>query len=156
VDEAEVRSRITAALRDLFERDHELLHRDVNERSITHKLACYLGNQFPDYDVDCEYNRDGLKPKRLRLFVNEMGKLNPDDIDAVTVYPDIIVHRRGVSGAEGGNLLVIEAKKENVRTGYDAQKLKCYKRDLSYQYAFLVIFPMHRPFPDPAWGLRLI
>lgn len=65
---------------------------------------CIYRNEFPDFDVDCEYNRDGVAPKKI----GHLG-LYPDDDDteAETVFPDIIVHRRGTEQ----NYLVIEAKK---------------------------------------------
>ena len=40
----------------------------------------------------------------------EDGKFPTDDIEAHTVYPDIIVHLRGESGS-AGNILVVEAKR---------------------------------------------
>ena len=47
------------ALSELIERDSFLFEADANERSITHKLAEYLQAQFQDWNVDCEYNRNG-------------------------------------------------------------------------------------------------
>ena len=34
-----------------------LLEKNLNERTITHKLANYFEKYFSNYDVDCEYNR---------------------------------------------------------------------------------------------------
>src|SRR4030042_3754738 len=55
-EKEEIEYKIKIALGILFKNDSFLLEKDVNERSISHKLAEYLQEQFPDYDVDCEYN----------------------------------------------------------------------------------------------------
>ena len=92
----------------LKKNDWKLLKSDVNERSITHKLAIYLQENFPNFDVDCEYNRDGLDPKMLNLPVSN---ILDNDTEAKTVFPDIIIHERGTKN----NILVIEVKKSSNR-----------------------------------------
>lgn len=123
------------ALQQLLDRDSFLLERDVNERSITHRLAMYLAEEFPPWDVDCEYNRDGHDPKELYW-----GGPDPNrrDTEAKTVYPDIIVHMRG----EEDNLLVIEVKKSSSRVGRenDFEKLRAYRRELRYRHALFIEF----------------
>jgi len=127
----ELIARLNRALGALVIRDRYLLERDVSERAITHKLAEYLQDEFPNWNVDCEYNRDGHEPKRLGF----------DD----KVLPDIIVHRRG---EEGPNLMVIEVKKSNnaQRGGEqrDLQKLQAYLRKLSYKAAVFIEFDVGR------------
>ena len=54
----EVSQKVCVAIGVLFKNDSFLLENSVNERSISHKLVIYLEKQFPDWDVDCEYNRD--------------------------------------------------------------------------------------------------
>ncbi|WP_085866193.1 hypothetical protein, partial [Klebsiella pneumoniae] len=83
---------VSHALSELLFNDHDLLSIDANERSITFRFAMYLQLSFPGWNVDCEYNRDGVEPKRLRHL-----ELYPDseDVEAKTVFPDVIVHRRG-------------------------------------------------------------
>ncbi|MHA1749061.1 MAG: hypothetical protein ACTSYF_10535 [Promethearchaeota archaeon] len=107
-----------------------MLENDVSERAITHKLAEYIQEQFPDWNVDCEYNRDGHDPKRVNLING------PDK-----VYPDIIVHKRGPNGP---NLMVVEVKKSNDtrQNGeeHDRQKLNAYLQGLSYKVGVLVVF----------------
>ncbi len=56
----EVKSRLISALFALWEKDRHLLKYDASERSITHRLAVHLEGLFPEYDVDCEYNRNSL------------------------------------------------------------------------------------------------
>jgi hypothetical protein len=52
------------ALSDLLTHDCHLLNVDPNERSITFRFAIYLQARLPDWTVDCEFNRDGVEPKR--------------------------------------------------------------------------------------------
>ena len=42
---------ICAALYALLEDDSYLLEKDVNERSISHRLACHLQREFPTWHV---------------------------------------------------------------------------------------------------------
>lgn len=128
--------RIVKAFSQLFINDKYLLNVTANERSITHKFAEYLQQEFPDWNVDCEFNRNGLDAKRLSSLVRE---IKSDDTDGITVYPDIIIHKRGTKE----NLVVIEAKKSNIQDNdYDFQKLLAYKKDLNYKYAYKIIFPV--------------
>lgn len=124
---------VSRALSRLLQNDRYLLECDANERSIAHHFAVYLQEQLPDWRVDCEYNRDGVEPKRIRHF-----EINPDefDTDAKTVYPDVIAHKRGTKS----NYLVIEIKKSNstVDRDVDLTKLSGYKHDLGYTYALFI------------------
>jgi hypothetical protein len=121
--------RLNSSIECLLARDRALLEFDVNERSITHKLAEYLQTFFPEYNVDCEYNRNhgAVKTLELPTHLNQW-----DDTQARTVFPDIIVHQRGTDT----NVLVIEVKKT---TGgneqFDLDKLSAYRRDLAYEHA---------------------
>ena len=107
---SKLHTKVENALREFFCKDDDLLCRDVNERSVTHKLAEHLQRQFKGLNVDCEYNRYGDDdPKRL---VVAPGSTQTDCVEAKTVYPDIIVHKRG---HDCSNELVIEVKKSNGR-----------------------------------------
>ena len=124
---AEVKKRLENAICLLYTKDKYLLEVKINERSITHRLGLYLQDAFKDWDVDCEYNRYGDDPKRLPL-----GSSNRKD----SVYPDIIVHKRGV---QESNLLAIEAKKMgNNDKELDLKKLRRYRQELGYAYAVLL------------------
>lgn len=114
--------KVLGALQNLFRDDIELLIRDVNERTITGKLADHLRPRFPGWDVDCEYNRDDHEVKK---------------VDGRVVVPDIIVHRRGTPE----NLLVIEVKKSNTDEPdeEDLEKLVAFRTShLSYRSALFV------------------
>jgi len=128
----DVRERVIAAICALYRHDCELLAVDANERSITHKLAEHLQREFPEWHVDCEYNRVGCETKRLRRRIN-IGTPKLDDLEAKTVFPDIIVHRRMTDE----NLLVMEVKKASGRdnTG-DIEKLELFTNDPKYRYEY--------------------
>jgi len=134
---------LNEGLKCLYKSDHVLLSRglNINERTITHRLAMHLTYLFRDFDVDCEYNRmqysngshiegDGWK-KTLNLKIDE--KINDEDDEAKTVFPDIIIHKR----RKPINLAVIEVKMswKSGRKDFDFEKLRAYKKEFDYEYA---------------------
>ena len=125
----------------LIEKDGYLLKVNANERSITHCLAIHLESVFPGYNVDCEYNRDGVDPKILNGFKK---KIDSDDENGITVYPDIIIHHRG--RGKKCNFMVIEAKKISNRDDSDKEKLVIFKKELFYTHAYFVRFPVGEDF----------
>lgn len=148
-EEEYVKQSIKKAFEELIKNDFYLLLVNINERTLTHRLAIYLEKYFPQYHVDCEYNRNGIgtRPKELHNLSKKIysaakkktgTKKIVEDIDAMTVFPDIIIHKRGIPAG----FVVIEAKKSNNNTGYDKEKLELYKKELGYKYAFFVIFPI--------------
>lgn len=120
-------------------RDYYLLSVEANERSLTHRLAIYIEQEFPDYNVDCEFQKDGMDTKKLARFSNPAAK------QAGTVYPDIIVHHRGTDD----NFIVIESKpsskddpcKKSPACDCDCCKLWAYREELKYKHAFYIVFP---------------
>lgn len=124
---------LRCALEFLLERDKYLLEVDANERTIAARLALYLQIELSNWHVDCEYNRDGIEPKRLGHLDLEP---NSEDTEARTVFPDIVVHERGTSN----NYLVLELKKSSntVPRAIDFSKLRGYRRQLNYQYAVFI------------------
>lgn len=150
LSQKDVEQRVRRAIDRLTLCDAELLRIDCNERSITHRLAIYLQDEFEGWNVDCEYNRDYHSPdyvKRLLIDSNALqASLTIDDTNAKTVYPDIIVHHRGTSD----NLLVIEVKKSrNQETDRrDKQKLQAFKEDLHYRYALFLRFNTGKDFQE--------
>ena len=129
----DIRKLIERAYQTLIEKDGYLLKVDANERSITHRLAIHLESVFPGYNVDCEYNRDGVDPKILNGFKKN---IDSGDTSGITVYPDIIIHHRG----EKCNFIVIEAKKNSNKDDSDKEKLAIYKKELFYEHAYFVRF----------------
>ncbi len=140
-NENDVKQRLIAAVCVLYRHDWQLLENNANERSITHKLAEYLQREFPDWHVDCEYNRRGYDNKKL-LTAFKSDDDQPDDIEAKTVFPDIIVHRRNTCQ----NLLVLEIKKVNGKTNTrDCEKLKGFtdsNQQSLYQYTYGVFLKL--------------
>ncbi len=62
-----IKQKIRTSLKKLREHDNTLLEINVNERTISHKLAEYIQNGFLEFSVDCEYNRHLEIPKTLRM-----------------------------------------------------------------------------------------
>jgi hypothetical protein len=126
----DVKQRLITAVCMLYRHDRDLLGVNANERSITHKLAEHLQREFPNWHVDCEYNRRRDAIKRLQISFEE---ISADDIEAKTVFPDIIVHRRRTEQ----NLLVLEVKKDNGRENtQDIKKLQAFTTVPKYQYQY--------------------
>ena len=135
---------ITEAVAQLKKKDSILIENRTHERSIAHRLAIYIENiinspQSEDYwDVDCEYNRDGIGYNAKALMkikdnANNIGK-TIKSIEKTKVYPDIIVHKRG----QQVGLIAIELKHFSLDCRYDRIKLAEYKRQLAYKTAALI------------------
>ena len=159
---SQIRRRVDIAIEILRVKDSYLLKCDASERAITHKLAEHLqyviGNSL---DVDCEYNRniddknDSKKIYVLKSIIDEVSNnRNRDysrlDIEgesylALSVFPDIIVHKRG---EKSNNTLAIEVKKSTnrINRNYDFEKLKCYTEspsevnNLRYKFGAFIMF----------------
>lgn len=143
MDDQATYEKVRQALELFFSKDHDLLELDVNERSISHKLAEHLQTFFQHYDVDCEYNRRGRIPKRIRGYREQQARM--DDSEGQTVYPDIVVHRRNT----GVNHLVIEIKKSNssIDPAWDLKKLRAFTEgDSEYRYdtGLFLVFDVDR------------
>jgi hypothetical protein len=125
----EINHRIKIAIEILFKNDIFLLKNDVNERSISHKLAEYLQQQFPGWNVDCEYNRKKIDIKKLE-GISECSEEKSTDI----VIPDIIIHQRNKNTK---NLLVLEIKTNNDNPNCDIKKLEFFTSEKGeYKYNF--------------------
>lgn len=127
--ESHIYEKVVKALQVLFMKDEYLIDNDVHEVTISHKLAEYLQYQFPDMNVDCEYNRQ-VPPDN-----GDNIKRRSDTGDRVR--PDIIVHKRG---SNENNCLVIEIKIERDQTRGDKEKLKDYSnpKSLGYKYGLFL------------------
>jgi hypothetical protein len=64
----DVKQKVDKAISKLFELDQYLLIHDLNERTIAHKLAVYLQEEFNKYDVDCEYNRNADEISKMKMI----------------------------------------------------------------------------------------
>jgi len=129
----EIESRVENVLKLFLEKEKFLLENNLNERTISHKLAEQLQKEFPDWDVDCEYNRKFGKIKKLHPET-----IKSDDADAKTVYPDIIIHHRHTDD----NLLIIEIKKNASRSDKkdDIDKIIGFIKEYKYSYGLFIDF----------------
>jgi hypothetical protein len=100
----EMADKVIEAVERLLARDLYLFVHRVGERAISHRLAIYVEAQFPEWDVDCEYDRDGEARKMI-----PDGSGNEDD-EGSAVLPDIIVHHRG----PGGNHCVFRSSRATI------------------------------------------
>lgn len=144
VTQERVERAIESVQQRIWDEDRYLLRLDAHERSICFRLAVYLAEQFPEFDVDCEYNRNHaeadylkrLKDKNLFDIVGREPRFG--DEDGLMIMPDIIVHIRD----KPMNLLVIEAKKTSslISEHIDLFKLHALKEELGYRFARFIQF----------------
>ncbi len=114
-----IKEKTERAVRILLKNDLFLLQNNADEITISHKLAEYLQQEFLDWHVDCEYNRN-------RDEIKEIGDAR--------VRPDIIVHIRNIKN----NLLIVEIKKSNTTDDInsDKERLKNFTLSGEYKYQF--------------------
>ena len=108
MEEKSIHEMIDTALDVLYSKDKYLIEIEmpetdlvehVGERAIVFRLGIYLQKElnqskFKEYNLDCEYNRNGTDVKKLPSFING-------------VYPDMIIHKRG---SNDKNQTIIEFK----------------------------------------------
>lgn len=95
--------KVVTALTEFYGSETWLFEHDLGERTLTHRFAVHLEKQFPDWKVDCNYDRLGERTLRL-----PRGSIvSTDDHLAKSIYPDIVVHQREIPK----NLLAIEVRK---------------------------------------------
>ena len=130
----ELEKAVLEALNRLYARDTTLLSDDAAEWTITHRLAVYIENALPGWDVDCEYNRQGP---------NADTKVRDN---ASLVRPDIIVHHRRLI-QKPHNLLAVEIKKH--ACDHDSDKTREYtdrpNRERLFQYQYGVTISLDGP-----------
>jgi hypothetical protein len=141
MEKQDIKDKLINSINRFLKDDYYLIQNNLSERAITHKLGEYLQNEFPNHNVDCEYNKFqksdengyfkyidkhiGILPSELtkrleKKYEEKLNKLDLDSLLSLSVYPDIIVHTRGF---EGTNVLVVEVKKGHGESD-DLDKLK--------------------------------
>lgn len=130
----EIIQRAAYATEAFLQAEKCILEIGVNERSLTFKLAGQLEKQFSGWDVDCEYNRAIDEVKRLVPLGAVETKAS--DRDAISIFPDIIVHKR----KKNINILVIEVKKRghSNAVGLDLDKIKLSGMTGDGKYKYIV------------------
>ncbi len=106
----------------------DLSQSNVNEPTISHRLAVYLENKISGYSVDCEYNK----------VLTSSGCIDKSNANGDVVRPDIIVHKRNKDHRNGfiANLIVLELKKAGIaskKCSNDIEKLQDFINTQSYQ-----------------------
>ena len=106
-----IKGKIREALKLFIAKDKQaLLSVDIYEPTINHRIAVYLEDLFPGFDIDCEYNKTLSGDKR-----NVNGK---------KIRPDIIIHTRMTNE---NNSVMVEVKKSGRNSKLskaDIEKLK--------------------------------
>ena len=60
-----IKGKIREALKLFVAKDKQVLLRvDIYEPTISHRIAVYLEDLFPGFDIDCEYNKTLLGDKK--------------------------------------------------------------------------------------------
>ncbi|MEM0135344.1 MAG: hypothetical protein QXU18_08995 [Thermoplasmatales archaeon] len=140
----EIKKKVDVCLGILFKNDACLLQIEVNERAVSHKLAEYLQQEFPDWNVDCEYNRRESDIKTLRGIHECSNKRKTD-----RVSPDIIIHKR----KKDDNLLVIEIKIDT-DDPCDIKKLEKFTSnsgEFKYKHGLFIKFNSDNEKPTLRW-----
>lgn len=142
---------INSALDKLYENDKYLIdnrpfngpdenddNHHVGERAIVFRFAYYLqellykDDFFKNYNLDCEYNRNGYKAKSLPEFPKG-------------TYPDVILHKRGTND---DNLLVMEFKTYwNENQEIDKEKIRGFtdcRGDYWFHYGVAIMIKEER------------
>ncbi len=119
--EDQVRAAVQSAIDGVRGEMPPLNFHAAHERSIAHRLAAHMEprlDQDHDWNIDCEYDRDGQLKKTLEGIKGCDAEKRTDEI-----LPDIVVHHREVEGRDY-NLLVIEIKKSARQDPCDQRKLE--------------------------------
>lgn len=95
--------------------DSKKIKKHVGERAIVFRFGLYFQKEiekhewFKEYKLDCEYNRNGINPKKVPTIGNR-------------IYPDLVLHKRKNNA---GNLVVMEFKGWwNRSQEYDEKKIE--------------------------------
>lgn len=120
------KGKIREALKLFIAKDKQaLLHVDIYEPTISHRIAVYLEDLFPGFDIDCEYNKTLLGKKK--------------DMNGKKIRPDIIIHTRMTNEA---NSVIVEVKKSGRNSKLskpDIEKLKrCMNGTLNYDLGVFI------------------
>jgi hypothetical protein len=117
----------------------------VSERAIVFRFGIYLqelvylSEDFKDYHIDVEYNRNLNNVKCLPKSQWEKG-----------AYPDLIIHKRG---SNDSNLLVVEFKawwSDASLEKNDREKLERFKKP-PYNYSYALFIKIKEEKPEWDW-----
>ncbi len=119
-----IKKAISRACDILYIKNINLIKERAHERTIVNEMLPSLKEDFFEYDVWSEYNREGE-------IENRQSKKN---IDGDIIIPDIIIHKYGPTGF---NLAAIEVKGywNNESREVDEKKL----RDIHFKHGYLFL-----------------
>jgi len=130
----ELTNKVDMAIDVFFARDSKLFDIKASEWAVAHRIAVYLEKYFEGWNIDCEYNKVGMRGTTKH------------DADGAYKRPDINVHHRGMTEKEH-NLLVIEVKIKNTPEDYsklrDFTSAPCQNRPFQYRYGLALSFDPH-------------
>jgi hypothetical protein len=118
MNDDEIKQSIARSIGRLLGEQPALDFHRVHERSTAHRLAVQMEPEFPQWNIDCEYDRS----ERMRKLLDGIRNCDPER-ETERIFPDIIVHHRGANGPEH-NLLVVELKKNANFDRCDFEKLQ--------------------------------
>jgi len=167
MEDIEIIKNVSECIDELVVNEKSIILNDICERTIAHKLAEYLQKRFPNYNVDCEYNRNSeegnARPKYVDIIKEgydkafKRAKMNESDlkifVNQVTSFPDIIIHQRLTNER---NLLIVELKKSNNNSDWeiDKKKLEAFTREkdtegYGYQLGLHLIIFIDKEWKNP-------
>ncbi|MFA5934582.1 MAG: hypothetical protein WC827_01710 [Candidatus Paceibacterota bacterium] len=135
----EIKKRINNALDRLYDVDQFIIDNDLCERCINFRFALHLQNNFPEYFVDCEYNKSHIGLINDQKRVLDTGNGN---------FIDIIIGKRSRSPKD--DFICFETKKSNsndvLGIENDINKLKILTSggQFDYKYGFKIVFSLLR------------
>lgn len=121
-----IKGKIREALKLFIAKDKQALLRvNIYEPTINHRIAVYLEDLFPGFNIDCEYSKNLLGKKK--------------DVKSNKIRPDIIIHKRMKNEF---NCVIVEVKKSGKNSKLaksDIEKLKrCLKGTLNYNLGVFI------------------
>jgi hypothetical protein len=122
----EIKQTLNAALQILYRTEIDLINRQLHEQTIVARLMLHLQHLLPEWNVDVEFNRQGVS-------INEAK----EDNQGFNRKPDIIIHRRG---PDGPNLAVILVKTywNNADKEEDKRICRSLKERHRYEQAYFI------------------
>lgn len=141
-----VKQKINSCVDKIYSKDKYLFDCKVCERCLMFRLAYYLQAEFPDYFVDCEFNKMGFNEYKHEYKVEPTRQGS----DLKKMYADIIVHKRNSDARD--NFICLEIKRTKNGLDNDLERLKImtnqngfrYKGD-NYKYAYDYGFSIRLP-----------
>ncbi len=124
-----IKDKIEKCIHIFYENDLQLLEKEIHENAVSAQLSRYLAAEFPNYHIDCEYNRHLEDDKEL---------------DGEIIRPDIVIHRRAT---DDQNLAYIEIKTNKNKTSRknDINKIRGATRqngEFRYKIGVLIDFTL--------------